>query len=594
MLKAKAKTSAKILLSDKQQLKSRVLNVLKQVSELVGSTLGPGGKIVLIESDYNELNHTFTKDGVTVLKSIGYYNSVEHVLVESLKEAALKTANLAGDGTTTTTILAYELTKAIFDASDKHQKMSPQKLARHVIKAVHKYVLPFIESQSIKITEENLDVLRKVVLTSANGEEELADAVMDVFSRLNFSPASHVIIKQKTGSRGYEVGLLEGYPLSAGLEESAGRFFHLFFTDYTTQKGIYVHPKFLLYDGIISDIAQIQAITERVSQLYNDGNAEYKNLVIIANGFSEQVINALAYNISDPNTINVIPLKTPMAPVANSQTHLLYDLAHYLNTKVYGIKEHLSHDEVGYLGTADAIEVGRFKTTIIGSPDPLNIETRVEELLLQIKNTEHPAEKWWLEERLGKLTGGIGVITLYGGNSGELKEMHDRCEDAVLAAKSALKDGAVYGGGRIWLDLLAHLSSVSRNDKLDEYTTVALEILTQSIIAPFEQLFLNAGFERDELLEIMNRMAGDHNILFDLQSLSFVKADESSVYDSATAVKEAILNAVSIASIFGTMSGIIVYPRDHELDREEAQKEAHLKHLAENPELYANVNDHRI
>lgn len=108
MLKAKAKTSAKILLSEKQEIQKKVLSVLKQVSDLVGSTLGPGGKIVLIENDYSELNHIFTKDGVTVLKSIGYKNSIDHVLVESLREAALKTASLAGDGTTTTTILSYE------------------------------------------------------------------------------------------------------------------------------------------------------------------------------------------------------------------------------------------------------------------------------------------------------------------------------------------------------------------------------------------------------------------------------------------------------------------------------------------------------
>lgn len=594
MLKAKAKTSAKILLSEKQEIQKKVLSVLKQVSDLVGSTLGPGGKIVLIENDYSELNHIFTKDGVTVLKSIGYKNSIDHVLVESLREAALKTASLAGDGTTTTTILSYELTKAIFEASNNYQKISPQKIARSTIKAVNKYVVPFIDSKAIKISEENLSVLKNVVLTSANGEEELADAVMEVLQKLNFSPASHVTIKQQTGNRGYAVGLLEGYSISTGLEEVLGRFFHLFFTDTSLQKGIYTNPKFLLYDGTISDLSQIQAITESVSHLYNDGNAEYKNLVIVANGFSEQVVNALAYNISDPNTINVIPIKTPMAPVMNSQTHLLYDMAYYLNTKVYGIKEHLSHEEVKHLGSAESIEVGRFKTTIIGAPDATNIEIRAEELLNQLKSTEHPAEKWWLEERLGKLTGGIGVITIYGGNSGELKEMHDRCEDAVLAAKSALKDGAVLGGGRIWLDTLAFLGSLSVDDSLDVDMKIALEILSSAIIAPFMQLFSNAGFAQDEILEIMSELAKDPELLYDLNKLKIVPIFQANVYDSATAVKEAIANAASIASIFGTMSGVVVYPRDNEIDKEEAKKEAHLKSLVDNHEAYANINDHRV
>jgi chaperonin GroEL (HSP60 family) len=172
--------------------------------------------------------------------------------------------------------------------------------------------------------------------------------------------------------------------------------------------------------------------------------------------------------------------------------------------------------------------------------------------------------------------------------------MHDRCEDAVLAAKSALKDGAVLGGGRIWLDMLAFLGSLSVDDSLDLDMKIALEILSSAIIAPFMQLFSNAGFAQDEILEIMSELAKDPELLYDLNKLKIVPISQANVYDSATAVKEAIANAASIASIFGTMSGVVVYPRESEIDKEEAKKEAHLKSIVDNPEAYANINDHRV
>lgn len=122
---------------------------------------------------------------------------------------------------------------------------------------------------------------------------------------------------------------------------------------------------------------------------------------------------------------------------------------------------------------------------------------------------------------------------------------------------------------------------------------MALEILFTALMAPFRQLFINAGFNEEELLNIINVMTEQPDLLFDLNKLQYVSVHETAVFDSATSIKESLTNAASIASVFGIMSGIIVYPRDHEIDKEQAQREAHLKELAENPELYATFNDHR-
>lgn len=587
----KAKSSSKIFISNKREIKNSVVKTLGRVADIVGGTLGPGGRLVIIESDIPGIPHAVTKDGVTVFKSLGASSSVEHVIIEAARDAATRTASEAGDGTTTTTILSHAFVSSLFEYCEKNPKVSPQRLARKLSKTIKETVVPLLRAQAIEISEENLDVLKKVATISANGDTEMAEAVMSAFDLLGYSDSSHVTIKQKNGQSGYEVGLIEGFPLPIGLEESVGKFFNTFINDQSNQRCILEKPKFLLYDGQLTDLITIQGITDQIGQAYNDGNTEMKNLVVVANGFSDSVLTALSYNFLDPNTINVVPIRTPEAGFLNAQTHLLYDLSAFTGARVFGMKDSIATGSLQDLGQGmESFEAYRFRSTLIGEPDSVNIEVRAEELQNQSKNAESKQEKMWLEERLGKLTSGIAKITILGGSGGELKEAHDRCEDAVLACRSSLRHGALPGGGRSLLNAATHIHSLSVNGNLD--SDVA-EVITQSLIVPIQTLLTNAGNSEEEIGEIVDRLISNPTEVFDIQTRSFGSPEDLGLFDSLPAVEQALLNSSSVASIMGTLGGVVVFPRDEAFERQEAAAEAEFGRILDNPNTHTNEANER-
>jgi chaperonin GroEL len=293
-----------------------------------------------------------------------------------------------------------------------------------------------------------------VAKVSANGDEDMAEAVIKAFELIGYGDASHVTIKEVSGPYGYEVSQIEGFPVPIGYEESIGKFHTAFINDQSNQRCHLESPLFLLFDGQIVDLMTISEILERTAQAYVNGQSEYKNLVIFAHGFSDAVLTQLAFNFANPSTINVVPMVTPLAGFTNSQLHFLNDLAAFTGARVFGMKDSVAQATLKDLGAGMAyFEAYRFRSTIVGDPDPTNIEVRADQLKTQLKSSESQAERRWLEERLGKLTSGIAKLTIYGGSNGELKEAHDRCEDAVCAVRSAISKGVLPGGGRTLLDL---------------------------------------------------------------------------------------------------------------------------------------------
>lgn len=585
----KAKTAPKIFEVEQDVLKKKVIKTMRRVSDAVGRTMGPGGRNILIESDYPGIPSKNTKDGVTVFKSLGAVDAYEHLIIEQARDVAQRTATEAGDGTTTATVLAYNIIEQLFKFCDANPKYSPQKAARRISKVTDTFLLPYIESRAIKIGEENKDLLKSVAKISANGDDEMADAVIQAFEEIGYGDASHVTIRELSGKKAYKVERIDGFPIPMGYEDSIGKLHTAFINDQANQRCYLEKPLFLLYDGNLNDIVSIVPLLNSLGKKYvEEGNSDYKNLVIFAHGFSENVLTTFAFNFADPNTINVLPMVTPMAQFINSQTHFLHDLAAFTGAKVFGLKHQVSQATPQDLGRGmDSFEASRFRSTVVGDPDPVNVEVRADDLKTMMKNSESQAEKLWLEERIGKITNGIAKLTIYGGSNGELKEAHDRCEDAVCAVRSAIGHGAVPGGCRMSIDMAQQIAqNFAPGDPV-------FEVLVPALLALPNKLLENAGCNEEEKEKILNALVEDSSIVYDIENEKFGKAEDLGLFDATKAVSESLSNAVSIAGVLGTMGGIVCHPRDDVFERSEAKLDSEYMRAVENPHQYTNEANER-
>lgn len=588
MAHRKAKTAPKIYEANHKVLKKKVLDAMGRAAEIVGSSMGPGGKVSLIESDYPGIPNKITKDGVTILKSLGAIDPYEHLILETTRDVAQRTASEAGDGTTTATVLSHAIIKNLFEFCENNRKYSPQKAARRIMKVTKDILVPYINSRSIKIGEDNQSMLKMVAKISANGDAEMADAVIKAFEEIGYGDASHVTIREVSGPQGYKVDRIDGFPIPIGYEESIGKFHTAFINDQANQRCYVEKPLFLLFDGQITDLVQFQDLLTHVGNEYVNGNADFKNLVIFAHGYSENVLTNLAFNFSNPSTINVVPVVTPMAQTINSQTHFLGDLSAFTGARVFGLKDQINTATPADLGSGmESFECYRFRSTVIGDPDPTNVEVRAEDLKKMMENAESQIEKILLTERLGKITNGIAKLTIYGGSNGELKEAHDRCEDAVCAVRSAITHGALPGGCRISIDMALLLA-----EELEEGDP-AREVLMPSLLSLPNRLLDNAGYNEDEAREVLKRLVSDPDSVYDIENQVFGKAEELGLFDATKAVSESLSNAVSIAGVLGTMGGLVCHPRDDHFERSEARADADFGRAVDNPNEFVNEANER-
>lgn len=584
----KAKSAPKIFEIRQDVLKNKVLSTMHRVAEAVGRTMGPGGRNILIESDYPGIPNKNTKDGVTVFKSLGAMDAYEHLIIEQARDVATRTASEAGDGTTTATVLSYSIIQNLFEFCEKNRKYSPQRAARRISEITRKVLIPYVKSRSIEINEDNKHLLKMVAKISANGDEDMAVAVIDAFEQVGFGDASHVTIRELSGPQGYKVERIDGFPMPIGYEDSIGKFHTAFINDQGNQRCYLEKPLFILFDGQVNDLLQITPLLNQAGEQYQSGNSDYKNIVIIAHGFSESVLTNLAFNFADSGTMNVLPIVTPMAQFVNSQLQFLLDMSAFTGAKVFGLKDQISQATLQDLGSKmESVECYRFRSTVIGDPDPVNIEVRAEDLRKMKTQAESQAEQMWLEERLGKITNGIAKLTIFGGSNGELKEAHDRCEDAVCAVRSAISHGCLPGGCRLSIDMALKLA-----EELEEGDP-AREVLMPSLLSLPNRLLDNAGYTNDEIQDVLSKLIEDRDSVYDIENQRFGKAEDMGLFDATKAVEQSLNNAVSIAAVLGTMGGLVCHPRDGEFERSEARADSEFMRVSENPTAYVNEANER-
>jgi chaperonin GroEL len=593
----KVKTPAKLFTSDINTLQNIIVRTTDRAASIVGASLGPGGRNIIIESDLVGIPNKNTKDGVSIFRALGANDPYEHLIIEQMRDAAVRTVNEAGDGTTTATVISSALIKNLFTFCGKNRKFSPQKTARIINKILSDKMVPSIRKQSIKVTTKNQQLLGQVAAISANGDQDMAKAVMEAFELTGVTAASHVTIQELSGPSGkYEVKLVEGFPIEKGYEESIGKFHPAFINDQGNQRCTLDKPLFILFDGNITDMLQIQHVVEAIGQEYVNGATDFKNVVIIAHGFSDQVLTTLSFNFPNPNTINIVPLTTPMNQVTNSQLEFLMDVSAFTGAKIFdmtnplqiALDEESGQPDFSPFGlNMEKIEIYRFRTTIVGEPDELNIEERANQITQRIKQAESKIEKIIFEERLGKLTSGIAQLKVYGSSNAELKEKVDRAEDAVCAVRAAIGHGCLPGGCRTLINLAMEMMVET------EHKEIIADVIVPSLFAPFFKLLDNAGYTTEERNEILEKLLDDNKIVYDVENAKFGAAKDLGLYDATLAVEQALKNAVSIASVMGTLGGIIAYPRDGQLEREAASDQMNFDRTIENAEHLRNEANER-
>jgi len=583
----KAKTTPKMFISDRELIKRKVLNITSRIADIVGGTLGPGGKTVLIESDLPGISNRISKDGVSVYTSLGSIDSIDHVIIETSRDSAQRVGEGAGDGTTTTTILAHQLIKNLFEFCQNNPKYSPQKAVRKIKKAVSDILVPYIQSRAIMISEDNKDLLRQVGKISANGDLEMANKVYECFELIGFGEGSHITIKELSGPEDYKIERIDGLPIYSGLED-LGKFNNVFINDQGNQRAYLEKPRFILFDGMINDLIQITPILNEVGERYAAGDEDFKNTVVVAHGFSDNVLTTLTFNFVNTSTINIMPLKTPMRGFTNSQQAFLYDLAAFTGAKVFGIKDQLSGANINDLGGGmEYFESYRFRSTVVGDPEPMNVEVRAGDLTKMIANSETKAEKLWLQERVALLTCGIAKFTVFAGSGADLKEKHDRIEDATMAMRSAIKYGCLPGGTRIAIDMAIKLA-----ETLPEGDP-AREVLMEALLSLPKTLLDNAGHNVEEIAEVISKLIGNPELVYDVENETYGDAIELGLFDATKAVEESLVNAVSIAGVLGTLGGIVVSPRDNEFERSEARADAEYQKICADPNQLTNEANNR-
>lgn len=575
----KAHSATKTVVTRGPLLTEKKLSTMKSISDFVGVTYGPGGLLVAIEKPEPGSAPLVTKDGVTAFKSMGFRDPIQQNLMEIARDAAIKTANEAGDGTTTASILSEAFVRGVHQYCEQHRIVAPQVVSRGLFEDFENVLKPCLDGLIIRpgscdFTDTEKPAFKTylgVATVSANGDTDLANAVIDCYRLVG--DYGNVTILEASGDSQYEVEPMNGYFLGSGYQD-LGQFYPAFVNDAARQTVSLVKPRFLLYFGKINTLNSLYAAINDLAADYDQrnetGSSQWENhdLVVVATGFSEQVLGTLAAGFPESAVLNVYPLVVPKLPMQNGQLQFLQDLAAITGATIFDpLNRPLETCTTDDLGPGvEAFEAHGFKSSVIGFAEGTDeaVLKQADAIRVQLANPESTLERIWLQERLAKITNGIAKLIVRGSSTGEVRERKDRAEDAVCAVKGAIHHGVLPGGA--WA--MERLAEVAKNCKHE----ASREIFTAAFKEPLRRLLDNAGiWDPQRIEEIRSELATRNDVLYNAASHEFVPIQYAHIYDSAQAVLEAIKNSLSIASTIGTLGAMSVFERDDELERREAQ-----------------------
>jgi len=495
-----------------------------KLANAVTATLGPAGRNVIIEQTQGM--PISTKDGVTVAKSIELKNKVENLGAQIVKQASIKTAEQAGDGTTTSTLLAQSILREGLDRILKGSNSVDIK--RGIEKAV-KEVTEYLESDYSKdITDE--EQLKQVATISANNDKEVGELISTAMEKVG-QDGVVTIEESKTGETYLET--VEGMQFNRGYKSP------YFVTDNSTMTSVLQTPLILITDKRLSSIKELLPILEGASQ-------QNKSLLIIADEIDGEALSTLVVN-KMRGILNVAAVKAP--DFGDRKKDVLEDIAILTGGKVVSTEKGMRLDKFdsSWLGSAHKVTVGKETTTIIdakGSEE--TITSRIDDIKFQIEESTSPYEKERLQDRLAKFMGGVAIVHVGGHTEVEMKEKKDRVDDALHATKAALEEGILPGGGVALLQASTLISSTVLETP-DEQT--GYDIITSALQQPFYKILDNAGFSKEEVVTLKEKIlaSDDKWYGYNPREQNFVNMYEQGIIDPTKVTRLALENAASVA-----------------------------------------------
>lgn len=509
--------------------RDRLKTGVDTLADAVKVTLGPKGRNVIIDKKFGA--PTVTKDGVSVAKEIELAEGIENMGAQLVKEVASKTADSAGDGTTTATVLA----QAIFGAGIKNVAAgaNPMDLKRGIDKAVSAVVAD-LHAQSKPI--QNNNEIKQVGTISANNDEEIGAMIADAMDKVG---KDGVITVEEARGTETEVKTVEGMQFDRGYLSP------YFVTNTEKMEAELENPYILIYDKKISSMKELLPVLEPVAQ-------SGKPLVIIAEDVDGEALATLVVN-KIRGSLKIAAVKAP--GFGDRRKAMLEDIAILTGGTVISEERgyKLENATVEYLGTAEKVNIDKDNTTIVdGAGTEEAIEARVGQITQQIENTTSDYDKEKLQERLAKLSGGVAILYIGAATEVEMKEKKDRVDDALHATRAAVQEGVVAGGGVALIRAAAALDKVeARND--DEETGV--NIIRTAVESPLRTIVANAGGEGSVVVNEVKNGKADYG--YNARENRYEALISAGVIDPTKVTRLALENAASIAALLLTTECVV-------------------------------------
>jgi chaperonin GroEL len=512
-----------LLFSD--DARKKMLSGVEQISKAVKVTLGPRGRLVMLDKKFGA--PTITKDGVSVAKEVELEDAFENMGAQLLKEVASKTNDVAGDGTTTATVLAYSMVKEGLKAVAAG--ITPIEIKRGMDKAVNLAVEEIQKNaKEVKGTEE----VQHVATVSANNDSEIGEILASAIQKVG---KDGVITVEESKTMETTTDYVEGMQFDRGYISS------YFVTDRERMETVFDDPYILITDKKIASMKDLLPLLEKVAQ-------SGKPLVIIAEDLEGEALATLIVNALR-GTLKTCAVKAP--GFGDRRKAMLEDIAILTGgqviTEELGLK--LETAELEQLGQAKSVKIDKENTTIVdGAGNSKDIKDRVSEIKAQIEESSSDYDSEKLKERLAKLSGGVAVINIGAATEVEMKEKKHRVEDTLAATRAALEEGIVAGGG---LALIQAALALDKTElKLSDDEKVGFKIVKRALEEPMRQIAENAGVDGSVVADKAKN--GKKGVGFDAAKLEWVDMIEAGIIDPAKVTRSALQNAASIASLLLT------------------------------------------
>jgi chaperonin GroEL len=500
------------------------------IANAVKVTLGPKGRNVIIEKKFGAPH--VTKDGVSVAKEVELKDAIENMGAQMVKEVASKTADVAGDGTTTATVLA----QAIVTAGLKNVTAgaNPMDLKRGIDKAVIAAV-NHLKSISQEVGSDN-EKIKQIATISANNDSVIGSLIAEAFEKVT---VDGVITVEEAKGTATEVKTVEGMQFDRGYLSP------YFVTNTEKMIAELENPYILIYDKKISNVQEILPVLEPVAQ-------QGKPLLIIAEDIDGTALSTLVINRLKAG-LKIAAVKAP--GFGDRRKAMLEDIAILTGGTVISEERGftLENATLDMLGTAEKVDIDKDNTTIVnGSGDKSAIESRTNQIKAQIETTTSDYDKEKLQERLAKLAGGVAVLYVGAATEVEMKEKKDRVDDALAATKAAIEEGIVPGGG---VALIRTLEAIEKATSENEDEKTGIEIVKRSVEEPLRQIVSNGGKEGAVIVQKVKEGKNDYG--YNARTDEYVNLYEAGIIDPTKVTRIAIENAASIASMLLTTECVI-------------------------------------